>query len=57
VSDDLGGGAQIGAPPTLQRNIDPQLALIVRAWPQLSPVVRAGIVAMVRASEAAETLL
>ncbi len=32
--------------------IDPDLAAIVRAWPELSEALRAGIVAMVKASAA-----
>jgi hypothetical protein len=38
-----------GAPPTGTE--DPGLDLIVRAWPDLPPAVRAGIVAMVRAAK------
>jgi hypothetical protein len=29
---------------------DPDLAAIVAAWPQLSPALRAGIVAMIKAA-------
>jgi hypothetical protein len=47
------GGALSGAPSelsTIPAVIDPDLALIIAAWPSLSAEVRAGIVAMVNAA-------
>ena len=41
------GGANSGAP---RPEIEPDAAEVVEAWPALPPAVRAGILAMVRAS-------
>jgi hypothetical protein len=35
------------------RNIDPDLAIVVAAWPELPEAIRAGIVAMVKAASGA----
>jgi hypothetical protein len=43
------GDSPAGAPVPA----DPDLAAVTEAWPNLPPAVRAGIVAMVKASEAA----
>lgn len=36
--------------PAPERPTDPELASVVVAWPNLPPAIRAGIVAMVKAS-------
>ncbi len=43
------GGAESGAIGAQNGPIDPELAEVVRAWPTLPPVVKGGIMAMVRA--------
>ena len=42
------GGAESGAIGAQNGPIDPELAEVVRAWPTLPPVVKGGIMAMVR---------
>jgi hypothetical protein len=44
------GGAESGAPGALSTIADPELAHLVKAWPNLPPAIRAGIVAMVNAA-------
>ncbi len=45
------GGAQSGAPAAQSTVQDPDLQQLIDAWPTLPPVVRAGIVAMVKAAK------
>ena len=42
------GGAESGAPPAPTAISDPDLAIVVTAWPDLPEAIRAGIVTMVR---------
>ena len=46
------GGAESGALDLTRDNIDPGLAALIDAWPALPEPIRAGILAMVRASGA-----
>jgi hypothetical protein len=41
------------APPLLAPSIDPELAIVVAAWPTLPPAICAGIIAMVKAAKLA----
>jgi len=50
VGSERSRAAQSGAVPSAETPIDRDLAKIVAAWPTLSDAVRAGILAMVRAS-------
>ncbi len=43
-------GAESGAVDTEKVPIDPDLARLINAWPNLPEAIRAGIVAMVRAA-------
>jgi len=45
-------GAKSGALRANSTEIDPKLATIINAWPMLPEAIRAGIVAMVKASAA-----
>ena len=44
------GGAESGAVDTEKAPIDPDLARLINAWPNLPEAIRAGIVAMVNAA-------
>ena len=44
------GGAESGAPTLTTPNIDPDLAALIDAWPNLPDAIRAGILAMIRAA-------
>jgi hypothetical protein len=46
------GGAESGTPATQTGPIDPGLASLIDAWPNLPDPIRAGILAMVRAAGA-----
>jgi hypothetical protein len=43
------GGAESGARNAREEQLDPDLAAIVNAWPELPAAIRAGILAMIRA--------
>lgn len=45
------GGAECGAPPAFSTITDPDLARVVKAWPDLPEPVRRGILAMVEAAK------
>lgn len=40
----------LGAQPTTAPPADPNLALLVAAWPTLPPAIRAGVLALVKAT-------
>lgn len=44
-------GAKSGALGAPEAPIDPDLAMIIEAWPTLPESIKAGIVAMIRAAE------
>jgi len=44
------GGAESGALPAKMPPIDPGLAEVIKAWPALLESVRAGILAMIKAT-------
>jgi hypothetical protein len=46
------GGAESGALTVTSLNIDPGLASLINAWPNLPEPLRAGILAMIRATGA-----
>jgi len=44
-------GAECGALDAKKADFDPDLAVVVEAWPKLPEAIRAGILAMIRAAE------
>jgi hypothetical protein len=55
VSDSISGDgqAQLSVPLAL-RETDPDLALVVAAWPELPAAIKAAVMALVRSAAAAE---
>ena len=50
TTSSLSSGANSGAPNLVKPEIDPALASLVAAWPELPAPIQKGILAMVRAA-------
>lgn len=49
LDDDVGGGAESGAPAVDMGRLDGDLAIVIAAWPRLPGAIKRGILAMVGA--------